>query len=100
VQSGKIDPDLGAELNRTESLRIKADYTAVEIDPETAAGAVEKAELFVQTVKRMFNLDESSEPSVEREQSEARSIDVRSSWFEEERRRARENWLRLRQRMN
>jgi|SRR5277367_5829293 len=28
------------------------------------------------------------------------SIDVRSSWLEEERRPARENWLRLRQHMN
>jgi uncharacterized protein (UPF0332 family) len=107
VQSGKIDPDLGAELGRTESLRIKADYTEVEIDPETAAAAVEKAELFVQTVRRVFSLDEPfpdhddkvSEADIEREQSKARSIDVRSSWLEEERRQARENWLRLRQHM-
>jgi uncharacterized protein (UPF0332 family) len=108
VQSGQIDPHLGAELSRTESLRIQADYTGVEIDPETAAGAVEKAELFVQTVRRVFSLDEPfpdhdgrvSEPDIEREQSQARSVDVRSSWLEQERRQARENWLRLRQRMN
>ena len=107
LQSGQIDPHLGAELSRMESLRIEADYTGVEIDPETAAGAVEKAELFVRTVQRVFNLDESfpdrddkvSEPDIEREQSQARSIDVRSSWLEEERRQARENWLRLRKQM-
>jgi len=103
----RSDPHLGAELSRMESLRIEADYTGVEIDPETAAGAVEKAELFVRTVRRVFNLDESfpdrddkvSEPDIEREQSQARSIDVRSSWLEEERRQARENWLRLRKQM-
>jgi uncharacterized protein (UPF0332 family) len=107
VQSGQIDPDLGAELSRAESLRIKADYTGVEIDPRTAAGAVEKADLFVQTVKRVFNLDEPfpdhdkvSEPDVERERPGRRGIDVRSPWLEEERRQARENWLRLRQQMN
>jgi uncharacterized protein (UPF0332 family) len=103
VQSGQIDPHLGAELGRTESLRIQADYTGEEIDPQTAAGAVEKAELFVQTVRRVFGLDEPfpdhddkvSEPDIETKQSQARSIDVRSSWLEEERRQARENWLRL-----
>lgn len=107
VQSGQIDPYLGAELSRTESLRIEADYTGVEIDAETAACAVEKAELFVQTIRRVFSLDEPfpdhdevSEPDVERAQSEGRSIDVRSPWLEEERRQARENWLRLRQHMN
>lgn len=107
VQSGQIDPDLGAELSRAESLRIQADYTGAEIDPQTAAGAVEKAELFVQTVRRVFSLDEPfpdqddkvSEPEVEREQNERRAMDVRSSWLEEERRQARENWLR-RQPMN
>ncbi|MGC1520536.1 MAG: HEPN domain-containing protein [Steroidobacteraceae bacterium] len=108
VQSGQFDPDLGAELSRTESLRIKADYTGVEIDPQTATGAVEKAELFVQAVKRVFSLDASfpdaddkvSEPDVARERSEGRSIDVQSPWLEEERRQARENWLRLRQQIN
>jgi hypothetical protein len=77
VQSGQIDPHLGAEL-------------------------------FVQTVRRVFSLDEPfpdrddrvSEPDIERERSQARGIDVRSSWLEEERRQARENWLRLRQQMN
>src|ERR1039457_4379057 len=60
VQSGQIDRELGAELSRTESLRIKADYTGIEIEPATAAGAVAKAEIFVQTVERVFSLGESS----------------------------------------
>jgi uncharacterized protein (UPF0332 family) len=101
VQSGKIDPDLGAELGGTESLRIKADYTGVEIDPQTAATAVEKAKLFVQTVTRVFNLNEPFPDSGDNvSEPDIRSIDVRSSWLEEERRQARENWLRLRQHLN
>jgi uncharacterized protein (UPF0332 family) len=73
VQSGQIDPELAAELSRTESLRIKADYTGIEIDPGTAAGAVANAG------------------------KETRKIGVKPLSLEEERRQARENWLRLRQ---
>jgi uncharacterized protein (UPF0332 family) len=114
VQSGQIDPELAAELSRTESLRIKADYTGIEIDPGTAAGAVAKAEVFVQTVERVFGLEETyqaagpsdrepgqddkiSEPSVANAGKETRKIGVKPLSLEEERRQARENWLRLRQ---
>jgi len=113
VQSGLINRQLAAELSRTESLRIKADYTDLEIDPKTATEVVEKAELFVQTVKRVFSLDESSlETKYEnqetrrqarenwlrmRQESETGNASGRPYSLEEERRQARENWLRLRQ---
>jgi len=40
VQSGLMDRRLAAELSRTESLRIKADYTDLETDPKIATEAV------------------------------------------------------------
>lgn len=114
VQSGRIDRELGAALSRTESLRIKADYTDLEVEPKIATEVVEKAEFFVQTVERVFSLDE---PSLGAEYenhnpdhdhkvseqvvgvSEIKRKDVRQqpSSLEEIRREARENWLRLRQ---
>jgi uncharacterized protein (UPF0332 family) len=60
VQSGLMDRQLAGELSRTESLRIKADYTDLEIEPKIASEIVERAELFVQTVARVFSLDKSS----------------------------------------
>jgi uncharacterized protein (UPF0332 family) len=45
VHSGLVDRQLAAELSRTESLRIKADYTDLEIEPNIAAEVVERAEL-------------------------------------------------------
>ena len=47
-------------MSRTESHRIKADYTGIEIEPKIAAETVAKAEVFVQTVERVFALDELS----------------------------------------
>jgi uncharacterized protein (UPF0332 family) len=105
VQSGQIDRELATELSRTESLRIKADYTGAEIELSEATEVVQNAERFVQTVERVFNLDDSSlaneypntnsrddgkvsEPSLE--------IFDRSP-LEELRRQARQNWLQLRQ---
>jgi uncharacterized protein (UPF0332 family) len=113
VQSGQIDRELGAELSRTESLRIKADYTGIEIEPATAAGAVAKAEIFVQTVERVFSLGESSlgkdygnrnpnhddkvsEPGNAVERMQTNYPPPQPFSLEEERRQARENWLRLR----
>ena len=60
VQSAHIDRQLATELSRTESLRIKADYTGAEIELAEAVDVVQKAELFVQTVGRVFGLEESS----------------------------------------
>jgi uncharacterized protein (UPF0332 family) len=113
VQSGLMDQQLAGELSRTESLRIKADYTDLEIEPKIASEVVEKAELFVQTVARVFSLDESSlateykndnsnhdgKASETADVSKIEKTDARLQpiSLEEIRREARENWLRSRQ---
>jgi uncharacterized protein (UPF0332 family) len=113
VQSGLMEQQLAGELSRTESLRIKADYTDLEIEPKIASEVVEKAELFVQTVERVFTLNESSlateygndSSNHDNKVSETSGIskiektDVRLQpiSLEEIRREARENWLRSRQ---
>jgi hypothetical protein len=104
---------VAGELSRTESLRIKADYTDLEIEPKVASQVVEKAELFVQTVERVFSLDESSlateyenhnsNPDGEVSETDAvlkidkTDIRLQPIPLEEIRREARENWLRSRQ---
>jgi uncharacterized protein (UPF0332 family) len=114
VQSGLVDPQLAAELSRIESLRIKADYTDQEIEPKTATEVVEKAELFVQTVERVFSLSEASletkyenhgsdqddkvsEKVVSYSNPERTDPPVQPITLEEIRRQARDNWLRMRQ---
>jgi len=57
VRSGQIDRQLAAQLSRTESLRIKADYTGTEIELSEAKEVVQNAELFVQAVERVFSLE-------------------------------------------
>jgi len=116
VQSGLMDRQLAAELSRTESLRIKADYTDLEMEPKTATEVVERAELFVRAVERVFSLDESSlgteydnhNPNHDDKVSETvgaskiqkKDAHLQPFSLEEERRQARENWLRLRQQQN
>src|ERR1039457_1771260 len=110
VQSGQIDRQLATQLSRTESLRIKADYTGTEIEPTEATEVVENAELFVQTVERVFSLDEASlgseygnpttkdddkvsESVVAVSEIERKDTKLDSISLEEIRRQARENWL-------
>jgi uncharacterized protein (UPF0332 family) len=103
IQSGLIEPQLANELSRAEALRIKADYTAEETEPQIATEAVEKAKLFVQAVERAFALDEASlsagydndDPKPDDKVSDVAEAQALSP--EEIRRQARENWLRLRQ---
>jgi uncharacterized protein (UPF0332 family) len=113
VQPGLIDRELGAELSRTESLRIKADYTDLEIEPRTATEVVKKAELFAQAVERVFSLDKSSLGSEYANDNsnhddkvsetggvskiESADASLQPISLEEIRREARENWLRSRQ---
>jgi uncharacterized protein (UPF0332 family) len=114
VQSGHIDRQLATQLSRTESLRIKPDYTGTEIELAEAAEVVQKAELFVQTVERVFSLDGSSlpteyqspaakddekvsEPGVAVSEIERKGAKLEPISLEEIRRQARENWLLLRQ---
>ena len=113
VQSGHIDPDLAAALGRTESLRLRADYTGTEIDVQTAADTVARAEAFVGTVARVFALHESSRTTGSENDNPGHGDKVSEPGnavgrmqenyphpqplsLEEERRQARENWLRLR----
>jgi uncharacterized protein (UPF0332 family) len=113
VRSGQIDRQLAAQLSRTESLRIKADYTGTEIELSEAKEVVQNAELFVQTVERVFSLDKPSlakeyenptskdddkvsEPAVAASEIERLKLEPIS--LEEIRRQARENWLQLRRR--
>jgi Rieske Fe-S protein len=103
-------------LSRTESLRIKADYTGTEIELNEAKEVVQNAELFVQTVERVFSLDtpslaneyenptskgddKVSEPAVAASEIESKTAKLEPISLEEIRRQARENWLQLRQRM-
>jgi uncharacterized protein (UPF0332 family) len=116
VQSGRIDRQLATQLSRTESLRIKADYTGTEIELSEAKEVVQNAELFVQAVERVFGLDKPSlakeyenptskdddkvsEPAVETSKIEGKSVKLEPISLEDMRRQARENWLQLRQRM-
>ena len=116
VESGKIDRQLATQLSRTESLRIKADYTGTEIELSEAKEVVRNAELFVQTVEGIFSLndtslakayetpaskddDKISEPTVAASEIERKSVKLEPISLEEIRRQARENWLQMRQRM-
>ena len=86
VLPGRIDSELASALSRAENLRLRADYTATEIEPEAAVLVVREAEKFVHTVAREFGLS-ATETRVETSRLSP----------EEERRQARENWLRFRQ---
>ena len=116
VQTGRIDRQLATQLSRTESLRIKADYTGTEIELNEATEVVQNAELFVQTVERVFSLEESSlakeyeiptskdddkvsEPAVAVSEIGRRGVKLEPVSLEDIRRQARENWLQLRQQM-
>ena len=111
VQTGKLDKEIAADMSRIESHRIRADYTGFEIEPNVAAEAVAKAEVFVRTVERVFNLGDASldaeyqnhTPSNDDQVSETvgdSKIENRDAQIEpaleDIRRQARENWLRLR----
>lgn len=104
IQSGKIELRLADDLGWAESLRIKADYTGMETQPQIATEAVEKARLFVQVVQRAYALDEASLDSTyenDAPKPDDKVLDAAESQAmspEEVRRQARENWLRLRQR--
>jgi uncharacterized protein (UPF0332 family) len=50
VKTGRVDPALGRSFNEAEVLRLRADYTGLEIAPRTAEEIVSRAEVFVRTV--------------------------------------------------
>jgi len=104
------------DIARAALLRagVAEDYTGAEIELKEAREVVRKAELFVQTVERVFSLDELSlaaeyknhnpshddkvsEPTVATSKIERNDAHPQPTSPEETRRQARENWLRLRQ---
>jgi uncharacterized protein (UPF0332 family) len=111
VKVRRLDPELGRALNKTESLRLQADYTGLQIDRPTAEGAVARAEVFVRTVEREFGLEgmaaqtdlspdgsktideEKQEGSVRDHTSETSAASHPWS-LEETQRRAAEDWRR------
>jgi uncharacterized protein (UPF0332 family) len=114
IESGKIDVGLASALSRAEGLRLLADYTDTEVDIKSAANAVAQAETFVQTVERVFDLevsyqetglekgspnldDKVSEPAVANQRTKDNQIERPPFSLEDERRLARENWLRFKQ---
>ena len=64
VKSGKVDPEFGRAIRKTESLRLQADYTGVEIDMAAAAKTLAGAERFVQSVEQAFGLQSISSEGV------------------------------------
>ncbi|MGH8179874.1 MAG: HEPN domain-containing protein, partial [Steroidobacteraceae bacterium] len=60
VKPGKVDPEFGRLISKTESLRLRADYVGVELDLATAEKALAGAERFVQSVERAFGLQSMS----------------------------------------
>ena len=114
ILPGLINEQLGTEFSRTETLRIMADYTGTDISQKKAADTVAKASLFLQTVERVFDLSESSlskeyenkgpnhddkvlEPAIDVTKIERPGAHLQQVSLEEQRRQARENWLRYRQ---
>lgn len=51
IKTGLMTPELGRVLNQVEQIRLLADYTGEEIEPDKAAWAVEQAAVFVETIQ-------------------------------------------------
>lgn len=60
VLTGLLPSDHGKALNKAENIRILADYTGEDIEPEKAAEIVEQAGLFVAAVENKFTTAASS----------------------------------------
>lgn len=106
VKSGKVDPEFGRSINKAESLRLRADYTGVELDAATAEEALADAGRFVQSVERAFGLQaisaEAVPGAVQSAEQEAvnqegdNSLWDKSEGMEERRRQAVQDWLEYR----
>ncbi|NEX18189.1 MAG: DNA-binding protein [Halochromatium sp.] len=57
VKTGRIPADLGRTLNQVERMRLLADYTGEEIEPERARWVVEQAATFLCAIKDAFAPD-------------------------------------------
>lgn len=106
VKSGKVEPELGRFMNKAEGLRLRADYTGVELDTATAEETLTDAGRFVRSVERAFGLQSmSAEPAPGTDQSAKEeaalqkgddSLWDKSESMEERRRQAVQNWLEYR----
>ena len=54
--TGRVDPEIAGALGRAEALRLKADYTATEIDAVAARAIVDEARIFFRTIMQEFGL--------------------------------------------
>lgn len=54
VKTGRVAMELGKALNKTEELRLVADYKGDPIEKSDAAWAVQQAQVFVQTMRATF----------------------------------------------
>lgn len=106
VKSGKLDPEFGRAIRKTESLRLQADYTGAQIDGATAERALAGAERFVQSVEQVFGLqvispDVTPGADAPAKQIAASTAEDDSLWnksesMEERRRQAVQNWIAYR----
>jgi uncharacterized protein (UPF0332 family) len=110
VKTGRVDPALGRSFNEAEVLRLRADYTGLEIAPRTAEEIVSRAEVFVRTVGLEFGLDGPDTERIVRNEllaTENRDLDLRAEQRSESaevpaprpsadeiRSKAREDWLK------
>lgn len=56
VVAGHLPADHGADLNNVQKFRLVADYSAESVDLADATWSVERAEAFVDAVKKKFRL--------------------------------------------
>lgn len=106
VKSGKVGAEIGRSMNKTEGLRLRADYTGEQLDLSTTEQAPADAERFVQSVERAFGLQSISAeaaPSTDHlaRQETAKQEGEDSLWdksegMEERRRQAVQDWLEYR----
>lgn len=111
VKTGRVEATLGRSFNEAEALRLKADYTGLEISRTAADDIVSRAEVFVRAIEREFGLEApENELNVGRELSptenadrdeEGTHLDSASTELathrqsaQEVRRKAREAWLK------
>lgn len=106
VKSGQVGSEFGRSLNKAEGLRLRADYTGVELDRATAEAALIEAERFTQSVERAFGLQPMSAEAAPTEDrtaiqkaatdEKADSLWDKSEGMEERRSRAIQDWLEYR----
>lgn len=55
VKTGLLAAELGRSLNQVERVRLLADYTGDEIEPEDAKKAIIQADDFIAAISQMLN---------------------------------------------